>query len=45
MFFVDLEGRADDPAIAEAIEALRGEAESVRVLGTYPIAAEGIPGT
>jgi prephenate dehydratase len=45
MFFVDLEGPADEPTVAEAIEALRGEAESVRVLGTYPITAEGIPGT
>jgi prephenate dehydratase len=45
MFFVDLEGSADDPEVAEAIEALRGEAESVRILGSYPIAAEGIPGT
>jgi prephenate dehydratase len=44
MFFVDLEGSADDPIVAEAIEALRGEAESVRILGSYPIAAEGIPG-
>ena len=44
MFFVDLEGSATDPIVAEAIEALRGEAESVRILGSYPIAAEGIPG-
>ncbi|MGH2925227.1 MAG: prephenate dehydratase [Solirubrobacterales bacterium] len=44
MFFVDLEGSAEDPIVAEAIEALRGEAESVRILGSYPIAAEGIPG-
>ncbi len=45
MFFVDLDGPADDATVAEAIEALRAQAESVRVLGTYPIAAEGIPGT
>ncbi len=44
MFFLDLDGAADDPAVAEAIEALRGKAESVRILGTYPIAASGIPG-
>jgi prephenate dehydratase len=42
MFFVDLEGSAEDPAAAEAIEALRGKAESVRVLGSYPLGA-GIP--
>jgi prephenate dehydratase len=45
MFFLDLEGGDDDPAVAEAIEALRGKAESVRILGSYPIAADGIPGT
>ena len=45
MFFCDLEGRERDPAVAEAIEALRGKAESVRILGSYPIAANGVPGT
>ena len=44
MFFVDLEGRDSDPVVAEAIEALRGKAESVRVLGSYPIEAPGVPG-
>jgi prephenate dehydratase len=44
MFFCDLEGGAADPAVAEAIEALRGKAESVRILGSYPIAPDGIPG-
>ena len=29
--------RAEDPAVAEAIEALRGKAESVRILGSYPV--------
>jgi prephenate dehydratase len=38
MFFVDLEGAVDDPAIAEALAALRGKAESVRILGSYPTA-------
>jgi prephenate dehydratase len=44
MFFCDLDGGEDDPAVAKAIEALRGKAESVRILGSYPIAANGIPG-
>jgi prephenate dehydratase len=44
MFFLDLDGAADEPPVAEAIEALRGKAESVRILGSYPIAADGIPG-
>ncbi len=44
MFFCDLEGKERDPAVAGAIEALRGKAESVRILGSYPIAAKGVPG-
>lgn len=44
MFFCDLDGAADDEPVAEAIRALRGKAESVRLLGSYPIAANGIPG-
>ena len=43
MFFCDLEGRQRDPAVAEAIAALRAKAESVRVLGSYPIAVDGVP--
>lgn len=37
MFFCDLEGAVGDPPIAEALEALRAKAESVRILGSYPI--------
>ena len=37
MFFCDLEGGVDDPPVAEALEALRAKAESVRILGSYPI--------
>jgi prephenate dehydratase len=44
MFFCDLEGAAAEPPVAEAIEALRGKAESVRVLGSYPV-GRGDPGT
>jgi prephenate dehydratase len=40
MFFVDLEGAITDPIVAEAIECLRGKAESVRVLGSYPTGNE-----
>jgi prephenate dehydratase len=36
MFFLDLEGAAHDPRVEEAIAGLRGKAESVRVLGSYP---------
>ncbi|HYG95649.1 MAG TPA: prephenate dehydratase [Solirubrobacterales bacterium] len=37
MFFCDLEGRVTDPTVAEAIERLRGKAESVRILGSHPV--------
>jgi prephenate dehydratase len=36
-FFVDADGRLDDAPVADAIAALRGKAESVRVLGSYPL--------
>jgi prephenate dehydratase len=44
MFFIDLEGRVTDGSVADAIEGLRGKAENVRVLGSYPRATDGIPG-
>jgi prephenate dehydratase len=37
MFFCDLEGAIGDEPVAEALEALRAKAESVRILGSYPI--------
>jgi prephenate dehydratase len=37
MFFCDLEGALTDQPVAESIEALRTKAESVRVLGSYPV--------
>jgi prephenate dehydratase len=37
MFFCDLEGRESDGPVAEAIAALRTKAESVRILGSYPL--------
>ena len=36
MFFCDLEGALAEPPVAASIEALRGKAESVRILGSYP---------
>jgi prephenate dehydratase len=36
-FFCDLDGRADEDAVEAAIAALRKKAETVRVLGSYPI--------
>jgi prephenate dehydratase len=43
MFFIDLDGAKDDPTVAAAIERLRAKAESVRVLGSYPVRSTGIP--
>jgi prephenate dehydratase len=36
MFFADLEGREEDPNVAEALSALRARVETLRVLGSYP---------
>jgi prephenate dehydratase len=38
MFFADLDGSMADPPVREAIDALAGQAETVRVLGSYPAA-------
>lgn len=38
MFFCDLEGAISEPAVKEAVDALRGKADSVRILGSYPTA-------
>ncbi len=36
MFFADLEGRDSEPHVAQALEALRGHVEVLRVLGSFP---------
>ena len=38
LFFVDLDGRAADPAVARAVEGLRAHTADVRVLGSFPAA-------
>lgn len=43
MFFCDIEGAADAEDVSGALEGLRGKAESVRLLGSYPLQASGIP--
>jgi prephenate dehydratase len=43
MFFIDLEGGAAEPAVADALAALRGQVEVLRVLGSYT-SASGAPG-
>lgn len=37
MFFLDLEGRADDPALQTALNCLRMKLREVKVLGSYPV--------
>jgi prephenate dehydratase len=37
MFFVDLEGRDTEPHVADALTALRGHVETLRVLGSFPV--------
>jgi prephenate dehydratase len=37
MFFADLDGGADEPAVAEALGALARRVQTLRVLGTYPV--------
>jgi prephenate dehydratase len=36
MFFADLEGRDDEPHVAEALQGLRSHVETLRVLGSFP---------
>ena len=38
VFFLDCEGHESAGPVADAIEGLRGQAEVVRVLGSYPVA-------
>jgi len=38
VFFADLAGRADDPPVVDALEAVGGAVETLRVLGCYPSA-------
>jgi prephenate dehydratase len=40
MFFVDLQGSAREPTVAEALVGLRAVCEQVRVLGSYPAGAD-----
>lgn len=35
-FFMDIDGHADEPKVAKALEELSSESELIRVLGSYP---------
>ena len=45
MFFVDLEGAVSEPRVEEALSALSGRVQTLRVLGSYPAAAPPPEGT
>ena len=36
IFFIDIEGHAEEPHVARALEALKGRSSLFRVLGSYP---------
>jgi chorismate mutase/prephenate dehydratase len=40
VFFMDLEGHADEPRVSKALAALRKRASLFRVLGSYPRAVQ-----
>ena len=40
VFFIDLEGHADDPQVARALAGLKKRASLYRVLGSYPRAVQ-----
>jgi prephenate dehydratase len=37
VFFIDMEGRKSDPAVAGALECLECKLASVKLLGSYPV--------
>jgi prephenate dehydratase len=38
VFHVDMDGRADERTVADAVQALHAHCEVVRLLGSYPAA-------
>jgi prephenate dehydratase len=43
MFFADLDGAAEDAAVAEALGALSERVQTLKVLGSYPVLEAGSP--
>jgi chorismate mutase/prephenate dehydratase len=37
VFYVDIEGHLSEPAVGKAVARIRGEAGSLKVLGSYPV--------
>ena len=45
VFFIDIEGHVEEPAVADALKELGSEARMVKILGSYPRAVLGrVPG-
>jgi prephenate dehydratase len=42
VFFADLEGAETEPAIADALAAVKRSVETLRVLGCYPAASQSV---
>lgn len=40
VFFVDIEGHADDPNVAQCLEELKSKASLLRIIGSYPRAVQ-----
>ena len=38
VFYVDIEGHRDDPAVKSALDELAGRAAYLKILGSYPVA-------
>ena len=38
VFYVDVEGHRDEPAVKQALDALAGRAAYLKILGSYPVA-------
>jgi len=36
VFFIDIQGHADDPKVSETLQRLQSESAFFRVLGSYP---------
>lgn len=39
LFFADIAGQESDPAVAEALDSVRAKVRTLRVLGSFPVAA------
>ena len=43
IFLIDIEGHSEDPLVAQALAAVREQANFFKVLGSYPVWVEPTP--